>query len=345
MPWRTTKVPYHIWISEVMLQQTQVDTVIPYFNRFIAKFPTLQSLANADTQEVLKAWEGLGYYSRARNLQKAAKQLYYEHHSQFPTSYEHIQKIPGIGPYIGAAITSIAFGNPVPVVDGNVLRVFTRLWGLTDDIRLPKVRDQIFNQLTPFIQKSNPSDFNQGIMELGALICKPKNPECVSCPISDHCTAFLEQKTNQLPFKSKKAPPPHHHIAVGVIWKDNKILIGKRKESQMLGGLWEFPGGKQEKNESLHQTAIREIREETGLDVEILSEYPKIKHTYTHLKITLHAYNCRIIAGRPQPRSATELKWIDLSEVKHHPFPKANINLLEHIKTQTSLTLPLFAIH
>jgi A/G-specific adenine glycosylase len=343
MPWRTTKTPYHIWISEVMLQQTQVDTVIPYFNRFIAQFPTLQSLADADQQQILKAWEGLGYYSRARNLQKAAKQLHYDHKGQFPESYENLQKIPGIGPYIGAAVTSIAFGHPVPVVDGNVLRVFARVWGITEDIRLPKVRDEIFDALTPFIKKSNPSDFNQGIMELGALICKPKNPLCHKCPLQSHCIAFVEQRTDQLPFKSKKPPTPHHHIAVGVIWKDNQILIGKRKESQMLGGLWEFPGGKQEEGESLAQTALREIKEETGLEVEIVFPYPPIKHTYTHFKITLHAFNCRVISGEPQARSATELKWVHLKDVDQYPFPKANISLLELIKTPSAQPLSLFA--
>ena len=344
MPWRSTvQNPYYTWISEVMLQQTQVDIVIPYFNRFIDQFPTLESLADADQQKVLKAWEGLGYYSRARNLQKAAKLIHHEYQGKFPQTYESLQKVPGIGPYIGAAITSIAFGNPVPVVDGNVLRVFARVWGIKEDIRNSKTRDIIFKELTPFIKTQNPSEFNQAIMELGALTCKPKNPQCINCPLSSHCYAFLNNKVQELPYKSKKPPIPHHHIAVGVIWKDNALLIGKRKETQMLGGLWEFPGGKQELQEDITQTVKREVLEETGLIIQIRSQYPLIKHTYTHFKITLHAFDCTILSGTLTARSATELRWVNLSDIDQYPFPKANISLLELIKTQASATLPLFA--
>ncbi|MBT5855806.1 A/G-specific adenine glycosylase, partial [bacterium] len=190
MPWRDDVQPYKTLVSEVMLQQTQVVTVIPYFNRFIDAFPTIQELANADLQQVLKLWEGLGYYSRARNLQKAAKFVCEDLQGVFPSTYKALMELPGVGPYIAAAIISIAFDTPVPVVDGNVLRVFTRYWGIDDDIRDAKVRKTLFDRLTPYIESSrDPSSFNQGIMELGALICSPKSPDCSVCPIREECYA------------------------------------------------------------------------------------------------------------------------------------------------------------
>ena len=186
-----------------MLQQTQVDTVIPYFNRFVARFPTVEDLAKADLQDVLKLWEGLGYYSRARNLHKAAQ-------FDLPADYDELQKLPGIGPYCAAAIASIAFGQPVPVVDGNVLRVFARFWGIFDDIRKTKVRNVLFEKLKPFIAEENPSDFNQAIMEIGALICKPKSPKCAECPLNTDCFAHNANQTDKLPFKSASKPVPHY---------------------------------------------------------------------------------------------------------------------------------------
>lgn len=331
MPWRDRPSPYNTWVSEIMLQQTQVITVIPYFNRFIQKFPTINDLATAKQQDVLLLWEGLGYYSRARNLHKAANLIVSDYNSTLPESYEDLQKIPGIGPYVAAAITSIAFSNPVPVVDGNVLRVFTRFWGIPEDIRDPKVRNKLFEKLTPIIKTQNPPDFNQAIMELGALLCTPKSPKCSECPISNDCYAKKNNKTAQLPYKSKKAPVPHHNIVVGIIWKDDKFLIGKRKQNAMLGGLWEFPGGKQKENETQEEALRREITEETTLKVDIHHKITTIKHAYTHFKITLHAYHCTHASGTEKPLATDALKWITSKDLPHYPFPTANKKLLPHI--------------
>lgn len=337
MPWRTSPSPYRVWVSEIMLQQTQVVTVIPYFNRFIREFPTVFDLANADLQSILKLWEGLGYYSRARNIHKAAKQVCSQYNGILPDTYDELQTLPGIGPYVAAAIVSIAFDKPVPVVDGNVLRVFCRFWGITDDIRQPSVRKHLFTQLTPIIkQVSSPSDFNQSIMEIGALICSPKSPKCGFCPISKTCYAQINQLQSQLPYKSKTKPVPHYTVSVGLIFKKNKILIGKRKESQMLGGLWELPGGKQTENETVEQAVIREIYEETGITASISSKIGVIKHAYTHFKITLHAFMCIYIAGFPKPHSTQALRWVSLSELDQFPFPKATIkvfNLFQQFKS------------
>lgn len=332
MPWRAEASPYRTWISEIMLQQTQVDTVIPYFNRFIDAFPDPQTLADADEQSVLKLWEGLGYYSRARNLQKAARMLLDEFGGELPEDYDELQRLPGVGPYVAAAITSIAFGHPVPVVDGNVLRVFSRFWGIEDDIRQSKVKTALFERLKPFIRKAPPADFNQGIMELGALVCRPKNPDCESCPIRRNCVARKESRVSELPFKSKKKAVPHYDIAVGVIWKKNKMLIGRRKSDQMLGGLWEFPGGKQEQGESLEKTVARECKEETGLTVTVTDAYCTVKHAYSHFKITLTAFRCEFVSGRATPKSTDELKWITLDQLDDFPFPTANKKVIEAIK-------------
>ncbi len=332
MPWRAEPDPYYIWLSEIMLQQTQVDTVIPYFKRFIEAFPDVYTLAAADQQEVLKLWEGLGYYSRARNLHKAAKVVVADYDGQLPQTYAELMTIPGLGPYTAAAVGSIAFGQAVPVVDGNVLRVFCRFWGIDSDIRQPKVRGELQTRLEPFIATAPPADFNQAIMELGALICRPKSPHCSRCPIAEDCVALRDQRTAELPVKSKKKPVPHHQIAVGIIWKDEKILIGRRREDQMLGGLWEFPGGKQLPDEELSDTAQREIEEETGLRVRMGSPYCEVQHGYTHFKITLTAFRCEWVAGEPKPVSTDELRWVSLDQLDDYPFPKANIKVFEAVR-------------
>lgn len=331
MPWRAEPSAYRTWLSEIMLQQTQVDTVIPYFNRFVAAFPTVQDLANADQQVVLKQWEGLGYYSRARNLHKAAKQIVEIHNAQLPNTYESLQTLSGIGPYTGAAIASIAFGQPIPVVDGNVLRVFSRFWGIEEDIRLPQVRDYLFERLKAPISECKPADFNQAMMELGALICSPKNPKCQICPISKDCVASQTNRTAELPYKSKSKPVPHYHIGVGIIEKDGQLLIAKRKETQMLGGLWEFPGGKQKEGESLEETVRREIFEETCLEVKVADHLMSVNHAYTHFKITLHAYLCEYLGGTPQPKTSDEIRWVPRTEIQTYPFPKANGVILENL--------------
>jgi A/G-specific adenine glycosylase len=332
MPWRTHSSPYYTWISEIMLQQTQVVTVIPYFERFITLFPTLEDLAKANQDSVLKAWEGLGYYSRARNLHKAAKVICESFNGIIPNDYTEIQKIPGIGPYTGAAIVSIAYEIPVSVVDGNVLRVFSRFWGIYDDIRLPKVRDVLFKKLNAYVGQIKPSVFNQAIMELGALICTPKKPKCTDCALGDDCFANKFLKQTDLPVKSKSKPVPTYNIVVGLIYFNNKLLIAKRKEEKMLGGLWEFPGGKINDNESEKQALIREVQEEVNLDITITQKLGTIKHAYSHFKINLHAYICSSITKEAVAISASKLEWINENKLDNYAFPTANKKLFKLLK-------------
>ena len=332
MPWRDTPLPYNVWVSEIMLQQTQVATVIPYFERFIKKFPTIQSLAAAHIDDVLKLWAGLGYYSRARNLHKCAQIICAQFDGEFPSTYDGLQELPGIGPYVAAAVASIAFHVPVPVVDGNVFRVFCRFWGIEDDIRLPKVRQLLFERLTPFIERHNPNQFNQSIMELGALVCTPKTPKCDDCPLANECYAKGNSVTHVLPYKSKKAPVPHKTIGVGIIRKGDQFLIAQRKSDQMLGGLWEFPGGKVEENESIESAVIREIKEETGLDVALSHFLIKVNHAFSHFKITLHVYMCDYQSGTPTALSSMAVQWVTLNEMKDYAFPSANKRIISALE-------------
>jgi A/G-specific adenine glycosylase len=334
MPWRDDPIPYRVWVSEIMLQQTQVTTVIPYFNRFMTAFPTVDILASANQDQVLKLWEGLGYYSRARNLHRAAKQVVDVHGGEIPNDFDTIRTLSGIGDYTGAAIVSIAYGKAYPVVDGNVLRVYARFMDRKDNISKGPTRTAFFEALTPFIQGSHdPSSFNQGMMELGALVCTPKNPKCEPCPLSDTCVALKKGLTNTLPVKAKRAPVPHYEIVVAVIWRDDKFFVQKRSEDKMLGGLWEFPGGKQEKGETHEEGARREVLEETGWRVVGGKRIGAIKHAYSHFKITMTAFEYDLSAEEPTvPETESEWRWIRWEERDDFTFPKANLKLFELMK-------------
>ena len=331
MPWRDNPNAYNTWISEIMLQQTQVATVIPYFERFIKKFPNVRALAESEIDPILKQWEGLGYYSRARNLHKAAKVICDNYKEIIPNDYSEIQKIPGIGPYTGAAIISIAYSTPVSVVDGNVLRVFTRFWGIYEDIKLPKIRDILFHKLNAYVKLIEPPIFNQAIMEIGALICTPKEPKCTQCPLQNDCFAKQTKNQDQLPVKSKSKPVPTHTIVVGIIKHKNKYLIAKRKEDQMLGGLWEFPGGKVKSKETLENALLREIKEEVNLDVTIEQKLGTIKHAYSHFKIVLHAFICSSTTNKAKANTSDKVEWINLDQLNDFAFPTANKKLFKLI--------------
>jgi A/G-specific adenine glycosylase len=324
MPWRQDSSPYRVWISEIMLQQTQVVTVIPYFERFVARFPDVRALAAADSQDVLRLWEGLGYYSRARNLHKAAREIVAARSGRLPATHDDWLTLPGIGAYTAAAIASIAFGEPVPSVDGNVMRVCARLWAVREPIRDLRVVSRVRERLQPIIRTVNPSSFNQAMMETGALVCRPRNPVCATCVLRRDCRAFREGLTDKLPVVHRAAAVPHHTIAVGVVWKAGRLLIARRRDDQMLGGLWEFPGGKQAPGEPLADTARREVFEETGLCVRVGEPLLTVRHAYSHFRITMTAFHCKWISGRARPRTSAELKWIAPGDLRTYPFPRAN---------------------
>jgi len=324
LPWRQTNDPYKIWISEAMLQQTQVKTVIPYYQRFIEKFPTIKNLADADQQKILKMWEGLGYYSRARNLHKAAKMIVDEFEHKIPSELDIILKLPGVGDYISAAVLSISYQCPIAVVDGNVKRVLARLYCLDEPVNDSKNKKIFTQHAEKLLNCENPGDHNQAMMELGALICTPKNPQCNTCSVKDNCNAYQNKKIDQYPKRITKAKTPLYHISIGVIYKDGKMLITKRKEDGLLGGLWEFPGGKREPNESAEDGCIREIKEETGLNGSIRNHLTKVKHAYTHFKVSIDVFICNYISGDVVLNGPVDFRWITKDEISDYPFPKSN---------------------
>ncbi len=328
MPWRDDPKPYKVWISEVMLQQTQVATAMPYFERFIERFPTVAALAAADLQAVLEVWQGLGYYSRARNLHRAARVVVEARDGECPRTAADWQALPGIGPYAAGAIASIAFGEAVPAVDGNVVRVFTRLLGIRRDSTTPAVHKQVTEAVTGVMAPRRAGDFNQAVMELGSLVCKPRNPDCEHCPLRRWCVAHARGLTARIPYRPPRKPVPHIDVAACVIRRGNKVLIARRRPDQMLGGLWEFPGGKQEQGETIEETAVREIAEEIGIEIRVRSKLGTVQHAFSHFKMTLHVFECRPVRGRARAITVDAVKWVTVPGLSAYPFPAADRKIL-----------------
>lgn len=289
LPWRHTKDPYKIWVSEVMLQQTRVDTVIPYYNKFLQTFPNAESLAYAEEEKILKMWEGLGYYSRVRNLQAGVREVVEKYGGIVPKSREEIIKLKGVGPYTAGAILSIAYGVPEHAVDGNVMRVLSRVLNISEDIALPKTK-KIFEQAVMFlIDKENPSSFNQGLMELGATICTPTSPKCLLCPVREYCIAFHEGQPENLPIKTKKTKMKHIYLKAFVV-KNEKghILMEKRLENQLLSNLWQFP--LIEEDDLTNAISILCSKYDIG-GIKEISSLIQFKHVFSHITWHIDAYS------------------------------------------------------
>ena len=329
LPWRGAGDPYAIWVSEIMLQQTQVATVIPYYRRFLKTFPTVRALANAKRDAVLKAWEGLGYYGRARNLHKAAKQVVREHDGKLPQTAKELLTLPGVGRYTAGAIASIAFGLDEPVLDGNVIRVLCRAFRIRTLASDTKTQKKLWTLARTLIPAGRAGEFNQALMDLGATICTSRDARCLVCPLMKACLAREKGEQDRLPAKARRKPVPHWHVAVGVIYKRGRILIDRRKPEGLLGGLWEFPGGKQQKGETLEACLLREIREELGLKVKIRGPLVVAKHAYTHFRVTLHAFECNHVSGRPKPTAADAWKWVRPAELDDYAFPRGSRKIID----------------
>ncbi|GAA0442618.1 A/G-specific adenine glycosylase [Virgibacillus salarius] len=328
LPWRKDKDPYKIWVSEIMLQQTKVDTVIPYFYRFIEKFPTVQALAAADQQDVLKAWEGLGYYSRARNLQNAVKEVVASYDGNVPANPEDLGALKGVGPYTKGAILSIAFDQPEPAVDGNVMRVFSRLLLIEDDIAQQRTKKLFESYVREMIDESDPSSFNQAIMELGALICTPKSPACLLCPVQEHCQAFAEGRQEELPIKKKAKKQKTIPYVVLLIKNEetDTFIIEKRSDKGLLANLWQFP-----------MVPIKEIGwehlerwfyNEYGITLQLQEKKGKLKHVFSHIIWQLDIYTATTnISVMDDHR----LKAVDMCELVNYPFPVSHQKMMTYI--------------
>ncbi len=324
LPWRQTTDPYHIWVSEVMLQQTQVKKVLQYYSDFIRQYPDIHTLAAADLQQVLKSWELLGYYARARHLHQAAQIVAEKFQGYVPADYSQFRQLPGVGDYIAAAVTSLAFNKPYPVVDGNVKRVLSRIFAIRSPVNRSS-SSHIFQQaVSHLFAKKNSAQFNQALMELGALICRPRQPQCAQCPVKIYCHARVTNKQHKFPVKVKRNEIPRYHIAVAVIQKDGRLLITQRAPAGLLGGLWEFPGGKMKKGESAIEALRREIKEEVNVQIKIDEHLTRVKHAYSHFEIVMEVFLATYLSGAIKLRGAVDYRWISLSDIDRYPFPAAN---------------------
>lgn len=312
LPWRRTQDPYAIWISEAMLQQTRVETVIPYWERFLARFPDVGSLAGADLDDVLGVWQGLGYYSRARNLHRAAGVVMEEHGGRLPDDAEGLRSLPGVGRYTAGAVASIAFDRPEPVLDGNVARVLARLLEIREDVKRTAVATRLWEMAAHLVDGPRPGDLNQALMELGATLCTPRSPRCGACPVSARCAARASGDPEAIPARSPKRPVPRIHAACALVARRGRLLAVRRPPEGLMGGLWELPGGDLEAAETRRpaRALSRLLGERVGLRVAGLRKRGQVEHVFTHRRLLLHVYRAAEVEGRVRLRGPDGHRWV-----------------------------------
>jgi len=329
LPWRRTRDPYHIWVSEVMLQQTRVETVIPYYQRWMEQFPTLQALAEAPEEQVLKAWEGLGYYSRARNLHQAVREVAERYGGSVPDDPEAVAGLKGVGPYTAGAILSIAFNRPVPAVDGNVLRVIARLYAIADDIALPATRTAIAKLVRAMIPEGRASDFNQALMDLGATICTPRSPRCLLCPVREACEGLRAGKVGELPVKGKARAPRPVERAAALLEQNGRLLLTRRPPGGLLAGLWELPGGDVPPGARPEDALRTMFRESFGAEVVVEEHLVDVTHVFTHLVWHVRCYRAGLRPGQ-EIRQTADRRWVAPADLVGYPLPAVQRKVLAH---------------
>ena len=325
LPWRRGRTPYRVWVSEIMLQQTQVNTVIPYYKKWIKKYPTLKSFKDSNFDDVIKIWEGLGYYSRCHNMFNAAKLI----NSTFPNNYDDLINLPGIGDYTAKTILAIAFKKNLVGIDTNLERIGYRILGLKTKTKRNQKR--VIKYLEENQCTNNPGDYNEALMDLGSSLCKASITYCNQCPLKNICKAYASSSPILYPTPKVRKKIPIYDVAVSVIEYKNKILITKRLNKNFLPGLWEFPGGKIEKNETAIQTIVREVKEETNLTVSNPIFLGNIKHKYSHFGVNISLF----ISFPKSIKSlnlSQEYRWIRMKDILNYPLPKANHKMLDILK-------------
>ncbi|MCP3983357.1 MAG: A/G-specific adenine glycosylase [bacterium] len=323
LPWRRTRDPYEIWISETMLQQTRVDTVIPYYERFLERFPTVESLADADADDLMEHWAGLGYYRRARNLRAAARQIVEHHHGDLPDEVDGLLSLPGVGRYTAGAVASIAFDRPAPIVDGNVARVFARFFGIRQDILAASVQARLWQEAETLARGRRPGDLNQAVMELGATICTPRAPECARCPLERRCNAHEAGDAAALPFKAARKAPKRVAAVAARITRNGRHLAARRPPGGLLGGLWELPGGELVSGETPEAAISRNLRERLGLTAKSCKTLGSVEQVFTHRHLELHVLRVETAGGRVRRREYDAHRW--LSERGLNALPLSRI--------------------
>ncbi len=329
LPWRENKDPYKIWVSEIMLQQTKVETVIPYFQNFIKKFPTIEALCNAEEDEVLKAWEGLGYYSRVRNLHSAVKEVVEKYEGEIPNTRKEISKLKGVGPYTAGAILSIAYGKPEHAVDGNVMRVLSRILLIEQDIAKVSTRKVFEESVSQLICNQKPSHFNQGLMELGALVCTPTSPGCLLCPVRPHCRAYDKGMQANLPIKAKKKKPSLKEMAAVIVKDQNgKILIHRRGPDGLLARLWEVPNHETKNLEEQKLLLASFMKASYNVTVKIEEVQQQVEHIFSHLIWNITVYRGTLLT---KGEETDDLRWVELKELEEYPFPVSHQKIISQL--------------
>ncbi len=336
LPWRQDRDPYRVWVAEVLLQQTRVDQVVPYYERFLRAFPDVRALANAPLARVLKVWQGAGYYARAHHLHAAAREIVRTHGGKLPATVAELEELPGVGPYIARAVASLAFGVPTVALEANGLRVAAR-WTLErGDLRSPVVRRRLEAELASHLPTRDPGAYNEAIMELGETICRPAAPECERCPVSRWCRAYREtDEPGAIPPPRPRARPPHVRAAVVVLERDGRWLVQRRAPGGLLGGLWEFPGGHIERGETPEAAARRELREETGFTAGALRSRGVVRHAYSHFSVELHVF-VGTLAGAAASRTSLGRRWVRPAELRRLPLPKATEKIADRLASGTA---------
>ncbi len=333
LPWREDYTPYRTWIAEVMMQQTQMDRGVVYFQRWMERFPDIASVAVAPEEDLLKAWEGLGYYRRVRNIQAAARAVMERHGGVFPEDHAAILALPGIGPYTAGAIASTAFNQEIPCVDGNVERVLSRVFNIATPVRQEPARGRILRLARDLIPTGQARDFNQALMELGALVCR-KTPACPDCPLRETCESRRLGIAETRPVPPPRAAIIRVDMAAGVLTCGGRVFVQRRKQGDVWGGLWEFPGGCVEPGEKPEQAVVREWREETGFATRVVKPLEVIRHAYTNHRVTLHAFLLELedSAEWPPPPVLTEAEawqWLPIENIADIPLPAPHRKLAE----------------
>jgi len=314
LPWRKTQDPYAIWVSEIMLQQTQVSTVIPYYQEFLRSFPTISHLSKADLSKVLKAWEGLGYYSRARNLHRASQIVANHFTGRVPDSIRDLLSLPGIGRSTAGAILSFAYNREAPILDGNVKRILCRLFAISGNPVRVETEGLLWGISESLIPKGHSNQFNQALMDLGSMLCTPTDPQCSNCPLRSHCKGKASGDPERYPTKGSKKRIPHINAVSAVIQRDGKVLLHRRPLEGLLGGLWEFPNWPLNEREKWTDLLVSQVKNKIGLRVKIKRPLGPFHQTFSHFKLTLHVYHCQLVNGEVKG------KWVSLENLSLFPM-------------------------